>query len=152
MQDNKYYTPNIEDIRIGYECEANIKEFGVIVTRDEEWRHIIIKGVGQEVIYYHSLGMYRTCSLTKEQIEAEGWEFYTFPIEIEGTEEDIFIEGWEKTITEDLWYTLRKENDTYLIEKRWYVNSVSQVWETLYKGTCPSINEFRQIIKLLNIC
>jgi len=66
----KYYVPDIEDIRVGYECEANLRLVG---SSQDEWRTTIMKGIGQDVIHYHSQGVYRTPYLTKEQIEGEGW-------------------------------------------------------------------------------
>jgi hypothetical protein len=143
--EEKYYTPNIEDIRVGYEFEQlyeNTWEKSTYSTT-----HISLFNLYHKI----ELGQIRVSYLTKEQIEIEGWEFTTFPIEIEGTDKDVFVEGWEKTINEDLWYTLRKEGNLLIIEKRWYINQVSQVWETLFKGECKDINKFRTICKLLKI-
>lgn len=68
---NKYFVPEIEDIRVGYEAEANIKFFE---DKQDNWQPFTFQGVGQEVIKYHKQGVYRVPYLTKEQIETEGWE------------------------------------------------------------------------------
>lgn len=46
----EYFTPSIEDIRVGYELEANLKMVG---ASQDEWAPTIMKGVSQEIIYYH---------------------------------------------------------------------------------------------------
>ena len=71
--ENKYYTPDIEDIRVGYECEifnpANTDPF-ILGHYYDSWDKITIHRVN---MYDVGRKEFRTPYLTKEQIEAEGW-------------------------------------------------------------------------------
>jgi len=128
MKDMFYYTPDITDLRIGYECEANITVFKV----KEEWKFCTLKGVGPEVIEYHKQGVYRTPYLTQQDIENEGWEFKH--------KEENFSLIFEKNQIFNLEFIpARKEVRIKLQENM------------LFRGLCPSINELRTIQKLLEI-
>ena len=66
-----YFVPDIEDIRVGYECE--IKPTG---SEELDWMPYVING-DTAFKYYKTKGKgatsIRVPYLTKEQIEAEGW-------------------------------------------------------------------------------
>ena len=68
-----YFVPDIEDIRVGYECE--IKPTG---SEELDWMPYVING-DTAFKYYKTKGKgatsIRVPYLTKEQIEAEGWVF-----------------------------------------------------------------------------
>jgi hypothetical protein len=129
--ENKYFTPDIEDICIGYEYEhINVK------TRDWEKTKI----ANAKILSYFMHGTDKIISsvtrvpyLTKEQIETEGWKFnYNLG------DFDYYI----KTVNDEE-YELEfcyKERININIGKR-----------TLYQGKCKDINTFRKIIKLLEI-
>lgn len=135
---NKYYTPEISDLRVGYECEANPKFYS---NQEDIWIPTIMKGVGQEVIHYHMLGVYRTPYLTKEQIEAEGWKFKL------NIYSDEFGNGWViELLKGDYYFSFNQDYIAHI-----YKWSSKEGSSTLFTGNCPSINEFRTIIKLLNI-
>ena len=164
-ENQKYYTPEISDIKIGYECEIKDVTFDLnsiipnntIIKKQKDRTHYWIKGTIKEWSDKESTnllftsGFYsimisnnsiRTPYLTKEQIEAEGWKLPG--IVKENTiiaylkkEDIIYIMNYEKSILR-ITKLLRKENTNLLDEQ-------------LYKGTCPSINEFKTICKLLNI-
>jgi len=78
MEDKRYFTPDIEDIRVGYECEMSMD------TKEKNWRKVIIRQEDftpyswydhhQERPTYRQV-VFRTPYLTGEQIEAEGWTF-----------------------------------------------------------------------------
>ncbi len=80
VKDNDYFTPDIEDIRVGYECEI-CPHLGY----DNTWIPTVgrceqnsAKDCNQDELTYDCLidgyvGI-RTPYLTREQIEAEGWE------------------------------------------------------------------------------
>ena len=77
----KYYTPKITDIRIGYECEVNwargySEEFEPLNTslKDEEG---IYDPKLNDIVIAHDDGYaeFRTKYLSKEDIESEGWIF-----------------------------------------------------------------------------
>ena len=125
--ENKYYTPSIEDIRVGYQCEINKSLFNGI---SEGWHKFVFVDFEQlDVINFNGLKALRTPYLTKEQIEAEGWEV-----------SDHITGVW----AEYKHFTLRYELKTHRLE----VVNINQD-HCVYDGMCPSINEFRQLIKLL---
>ena len=139
--ENKYFTPDIEDIRVGYECEANPKLYGSV---EDVWKPTIMKGVGQEVIYYHSLGVYRTPYVTQEQIEAEGWKFSS------KWEPVIFFKKGDWILK--YWYKLHiielHTNDLVREIDKFNANFDRA---TTLNCECKSINELRIIQKMLRI-
>jgi hypothetical protein len=140
--ENKYYTPEISDLRIGYECEANVKLYGSV---QDDWKPIILKGVGQEIVYYHSLGVYRTPFLTKEQIEKEGWDY-------KGKTMDIWFEK-EGSFEMNSWTAYKAKLQYGLQDKRLriFVVDIDKTEYDCFRGFCKSINEFRTITKWLGI-
>jgi len=128
--DDKYFVPDIEDLRVGYEYE---KFFEYL---DPQWISMIINDyLDMEV----DLDQMRVPYLTKEQIEAEGWkvvgnnnqfDYFTK----DKYQLDFLINGYggENTVP----YTISIGEDLY------YPG---------YNGQCKSINEFRFICKLLKI-
>ena len=123
MQEH-YFTPEIEDIHIGYEAEFNLAGFG-----KEGWQYVKFKGVDKAVRCYHEKGLYRVPYLTKEQIEAEGWK----------PRDCIVYTDWVKNGYE--LFHANKENKIRIIS-----NGIQ-----LFYGECRDINTFRQIQKLLEI-
>lgn len=133
-EQKKYFTPSIEDIRVGYEAEANWEYYrnpdGTKSSNPDGWKPLVFKGVDEAVRKYHQLGMYRIPYLTKEQIEAEGWE--------QRGDERYFYKN------------------NYLIfyqfhSKRLWVTFQDPKLDKLFIGECKDINTFRYICKLLNI-
>jgi len=135
---NQYYTPNIEDIYIGYECEIYSQTSNKLIS-DVKWHSV-------KVDYYHdetrTLNVnnikkvirkrhIRTPYLTKEKIEEEGWEI-TF-----NTIDEIYFQKGKYKME-----YFQKDKELLIGEDLYYPN---------YNGSCPSINEFRYICKLLNI-
>lgn len=126
-----YYTPSIEDIRIGYECEITYDK-SLVGTNDEYFFKYIVN------TQFFNEGDYvqlRTPFLTLAQIEAEGWVPSKYKYAIPSFDKDKY----------QLWYY--PDNKQILITKGMRPLMVSN----LYKGNCPSINEFRTITKLLGI-
>ena len=135
--ENKYYTPEITDIRIGYECEIN-ESLGY----KDEFSRITIGYKEEDGAYTNELstivnmiddgyGIIRTPYLTAEQLEAEGWI----------VESHILGHYAQK----DGWVLLYDNVDK--------VAEISEEDDTIicFSGNCPSINEFRIITKLLGI-
>jgi len=144
MKNEKYYTPNIEDIRVGYECEI-CPNLGY----DDEWIKVIgkckevlgngVKDCNLAELTYDCLidshiGI-RTSYLTKEQIEKEDWLFKVSYGDAE---------------------RFSKANYNIFYYYKDCMLSVIMTKETkedisIFGGKCNSINEFRWICKLLNI-
>lgn len=146
-----YFTPGIEDIRVGYECEMMLpqdpydKEYAwdkVILTERNGFNPENPDYAFSKVEWYPDT--IRTSYLTKEQIEAEGWEYTGKGVDIWFRKKGIFsISSWTS-------YEIKIQYG--LSDKRLRIVAVDIDNEkTLYQGECKSINEFRIICKLLNI-
>lgn len=145
--ENKYYTPDIEDIKAGYYCQTLHSRFTVIdnvSSYKEEWIDLIIKEFSFEssnnAIEAKTI---RTPYLTKEQIEAEGWKYHA----------DKFLESLGKEPTH-FWFVKNGFGCTFYLNGR--IQITNDKMQTMFPviifdGVCPSINEFRTICKLLNI-
>ena len=158
---NKYYTPDLEDLRIGYEFEfyqgyssesdykpntENEKEEywkKDIFTKDDALSHNDYNaGYFAELIKDTERGYIRVPYLTKEQIEKEGWQ-YPFTIDISILDRIELV----KDIDNDriiLRYNI--ENKNLILQQKYHKDT-----PILFNGFCKSINEFRTIMKLLKI-
>ena len=133
--ENKYFTPNIENVYVGYELEWKCK------IRNQDWEKTICDTDLISIIYdeyehadfeepYHE--QFRVPYLTKEKIEAEGW--------ISQDETGFFIKG-----KYELYYNQQWNND-----KEFSLQIIEQP-DFVFKGFCKDINTFRLIQKLLGI-
>lgn len=133
--ENKYFTPAIEDIRVGYECEVFISSFleGFIWEKQiiDKARLKAYASIPEQNIKYT-----RVPYLTKEQIEADGWVPDDFQ--------------FKKEIDTDSYYSLTLSGNDVTITKV-YIDGWSWVWKPFYSGECKDINTLRYIMKLLNI-
>lgn len=140
MENNKYYVPDIEDIHIGYECELKLKE-----NSKTKWCKIIIED-GQdieEIVRSYCYGIpndIRVPYLTKEQIEAEGWE-----TEFNTSFDSVLFYAQRGNL-----FKLIYNYDIKILDI-WTNDSEDDRTVGLFRGECKSINEFRYICKLLNI-
>lgn len=130
-QQNKYYTPKIEELFIGYELEAFYLQFP-----NNHWEKCIIDKSLFRTILYRGIvkNTIRTPYLSKEDIKSlewkEDWNEYLF-------NKDKYTLNWGQIVLEN--------------ERTIWVRIKNQFLETLYYGECKSINELRKIIKWLNI-
>ena len=141
-QVDKYFTPNIEDIRIGYECELNK---GMLPGLSEGWHLFKFENVDQIALLsqYKISAITRVPYLTKEQIEAEGWEFeHGF---------NNITEHYEKEIDKDSHYSLVISSENQIVITKAYRDGWTWKWNPFYAGECRDINTLRYICKLLNI-
>ncbi len=154
--ENKYFTPDITDIHVGYECEVKLThpdytggwsfyKFGYDIPKD-----IIL--VENGITIKRPRFELRTAYLTKEQIEADGW----------GDVEEYRDGGtlvFKKKIAEQAYYELTFRGENIMTPSNWLI--ITKVWhlldtgkrlsKTLFDGECKSVNELRQIEKLLRI-
>jgi len=139
QETTKYFIPDLEDLRIGYECEIYEQTTDKTI-KDVKW-HFIIVDKGNSIIgktiainrihHYLNSNKLRTPFLTKEQIENEGWKNITLPSS----------------------YGLHFEKERYRLqwlEKKKAIY-IAEGLNIVYRGFCPSINEFKYICKLLKI-
>lgn len=135
----KYFTPSIEDIRVGYECESHETSF----DRDRPGpeynydRWVPCRLSLDDVIYILSYqknklggnGL-RVPYLTQEQIESENWGYMGG--HYIKNEWSLQVWNWRDSI----WL---------------YINELDVEENIIYWGECKDINTFRQIMKLLGI-
>lgn len=141
----KYFTPVLEDLRAGYECEEPVLDFSSSGP-PKKWRKIVI-GEGEsyrcnvrdrQTVYLPFPEFIRTPYLTSTAILDEGWE------RINGSGLQLYTKtvGDKKYI---VWYS----EYSHLLSVEEGVKPLGG--RKLYSGDCPSINEFRYIMKLLKI-
>jgi hypothetical protein len=127
--ENKYFTPDIEDIRVGYECEVKV------VSGDrEKWQRTVLEWYDVEVLVHlwaKRQAEYRVPYLTKEQIEAEGW-----------------VVDYDFHMLTGAAY----KRDGFELH---HIGRTIKVWKPnhfgSFAGECKDINTFRYICKLLGI-
>jgi len=162
MMENKYYTPDIEDIRVGYEGEINwsrgYSETFVpfkITVQNEDFAYT---GLLSEIVDAMDDGYaeVKTPYLTKEQIEAEGFTFKGKGVD------DWYEMGIEKAFNTDLhnfsgykaynvFLQYGKHDNRLKIRGDFSGGAKMNEGEVLFDGECKSINELRQILKLIHI-
>lgn len=126
MEEQKYFTPSIEDIRVGYEAEiAYLHEDNWSFTK---WRtkEETLATITELLNYNRRI---RVSYLTKEQIEAEGWT--------------CFDDNQRHFIKNKIVVRVYFDNHTIIIGR--------DNGEMLFQGECKDINTFRYLIKLLEI-
>lgn len=145
MEQTKYFTPTIEDIRVGYECE-------VYDSDDRDWaKHIVLNQPDLCNVTGLDLEL-RVPYLTKEQIEKEGWvERESYNSRIKNFEKDnYFLSFYEddrviilmaRDVTKLDWLWLHQGDNFY--------HSQAHLFRMTFP--CKDINTFRWICKLLNI-
>ena len=142
--ENKYFTPDISDLHIGYKCETKVQPYPNWVNTK------IIEG---EDITFIQEGIWevRTRYLTKEQIEAEGWNH------IGGQMISGGIQNYEKG---DIWKDdkqggfLDYSENTKMLKITTKDGGYNQDGPNIsikFFGYCPSINEFRYITQKILI-
>jgi hypothetical protein len=160
--ENKYFTPDIEDLCIGYEYEKYSIGLQVVNDmflpdneRDDElkWRPKRIES-GSDIIHLEACSyqgekeLYRPYKilwknyirvpyLTKEQIEAEGWIDDTASFQ----KPELFVAYQNSSTWRKLVYRF-SDNMLQIVE-------VDDSY--IYSGNCKDINTFRKITKLLKI-
>jgi hypothetical protein len=146
----KYYYPEMEDIHIGYECEIYDQASSKLI-KDIRW-HIIKVSAGNsepgKTVAINKVSNY----LKRERLRAPFL-----------TKEDIISEGWKLSCNFAEYINEFKNNEFYCFEKgeyeiRWWgdpdyieIYDNPKKWSCIYQGSCKSINELKQISKLLNI-
>lgn len=151
---NKYFTPDIEDIRIGYECEClwccqDPRPWWSIKVLKEDLKDT--KSLPIEEVYWRiKNNEIRVPYLTKEQIEAEGWKFKGKSVDLWWEKEGSFDIGNWTSYKVVMHYGMKGHIGNQ--DLRLYIYAEDQGDEhRLFEGECKDINTFRQIQKLLNI-
>jgi hypothetical protein len=147
--ENKYYTPEIEELFIGYELEFRIKPDPI---EGATWtKYIICK---RDNIWDYEL---RTPYLCKQDIESLGWEFNYL-----GKDDWFKIHLPKNYVFDEIDYPFEL---WFKLDKYWlgFYNAIYKIvilekgddflnGQTIrFSGNCPSINELKYIQKLLGI-
>ncbi|MEI8254031.1 MAG: hypothetical protein WCG25_10205 [bacterium] len=131
-ENKQYFTPDITDIKVGYECEVNPSS---LAGGKDYWVNNIAKSIinlqGLEELL--KVDCLRTPYLTKEQIENEGWK--------EERENYYYKEDAQL-------HTFIGKIDNKIFDMR--ISIYNDIGKLFY-GECKDINTFRWICKLLKI-
>lgn len=153
-EDPKYFTPSIEDLHVGYECEVlpineslgweagklsyySGHEGPGLYNLYPFWYTTRKSNYGRIKTMIHDFKQIRVPYLTKEQVEKEGWI------------ERIGLNDFYKNDYRMLFG--RSIEDNNVVKSTHLHVYHTRLKYILYEGSCPSINEFRTIMKLLNI-
>jgi hypothetical protein len=148
MEQSKYFTPNIEDIRVGYECEMSTDRFEFFKTKiDLSDINDLIDWYRQGYFTNNLSDIIKVPYLTKEQIEAEGWKTWNGAGDFQRTKPLFFISKKLDIPAGNRNYSL--VNCGYNFETKELKIDIEQL--TIFIGECKDINTFRYICKLLNI-
>ena len=141
--ENKYFTPDMEDFHIGYECEISTPtiwksgKFPEILELNSE-----LDEFGKDSLMKAAHAILRVPYLTKEQIETEGWKENV----LNNNEKALLLflkNGYELRMYKN--YICRF---SILIVGAGIIPNWDKV---LFEGKCKDINTFRKICKLLEI-
>jgi len=139
---NKYFIPQVEDLRINYVCEVEMDR--LLYKHSGDWRKTIIKINSSDYDIQHAIGDVATMNirvpfLTIKQIEKEGWK-------LEWNDGDDGIETFnfkKESWILDISFGFKDVSNHVLIGK-----SANAIY---FRGEIKSINELRYICKLLKI-
>jgi len=142
---NKYFTPNIEDLYVGYECEIKevVEDSNTKSGYNLEWVPYIIgiNNIGTSDIKVNS-GSIRTPYLSEEQIINEGWTHHY---------DDFTFGVFWKEIDENWDYSLEYDYTYHRLLITIISKDDMKILSTKFSGECKSINELRTIFKFLKI-
>ena len=120
--ENKYFTPDIKDLRLNYKCELNIDHY----KNDSDWVEFTIFDPQDLSTFIKDVTQLRVPYLTKEQIEADGWKL---------------------GLNKNRYY--KDNNSVDLLDNN--IILICQNETLSFIGECKDINTFRYICKLINI-
>lgn len=157
MKEKQYYTPDLEDLHLGYELEYRVKSYSGEITKWHQWKEVTVDdgflARGYSESPYYSDVEIRTSYLSKEDIESLEWEFVEkidYSNSIVGYDvRQIFRKNLKDDILLNFYYELVLLSDyriaIYLCSPE-NKNGVRSFF-----GECKSINELKKILKWLKI-
>lgn len=142
-KNQEYFTPSLEDIRVGYECETQVDPY-------PDWVKTIIQDGDCLNFIINKDWQIRVPYLSKEQIETEGWKFKGKSIDLWWEKEGSFKIGNWTSYKIVMHYGMKGHTGNQ--DNRLYIYAEDQGSEhRLFEGECKDINTFWYICKLLNI-
>lgn len=144
---DKYYTPELEELHFGFECEVYNSTERYMFEAKNGWIKTCI-GIVNELRFMPTIlslindSQIRVKYLDREDIEECGWEK-------SGTENDLYSINWIENPTERenaIWLKQFDGNRLQIIDSRhkWHVS--------LFHGTIKNKSELKKLMKQLNIC
>lgn len=148
QEENKYYTPTIDEFYVGFECESTYTGF----SKDFSWQKVII----DDIEYFGSIykedaieSEFRVKYLDKEDIESLGFESLG--------------SGWYNLIRVPgklgyfLYVRMRVFHKqvtikTYRADPKKYQNEDINEEQYLFDGTIKNKSELKKLMQQLNIC
>jgi hypothetical protein len=145
-QQSKYYTPDISELYVGYECEIGTSwgfskgKFPEVLTYDTLTGFAIQKAT--DLMDVFRAGSLRTKYLDQSDIESCGW-----------------IKDWDENSNySDCYKLLTKSDINGQSDDEWVlwqydkiVSISNELSNRCFDGECKSINELRKIMEWLNI-
>lgn len=142
MQENKYYTPEIEEFHVGFEYE--IKIFNADKSKPTEWakqiwtkfstykNQMCVNSDGKNITDIFVNDSFRVKALDKEDIERLGWK------------RDELVKSEYYTILENV--LIVRESIIHIFELKDYESEFPS-----FKGTMKNKSELRKIMEMLYI-
>jgi hypothetical protein len=137
----KYYTPEIEEFHLGFECEA--------IINSKMFLPLTMNGVGQDVVQYHRNDVYRVKYLDQEDIESFGFKLHGKAVckwyRLEGMFDDGFASYGKWTKIQLL------HCDDGKIKILAYEFSWEEKESVLFQGQVKNKSELKKILKQIGI-
>ena len=151
MEDNKYYTPEIEEFHVGFEYEWKGRvDWKKTAVDDDDGD---IQNPFDNFNYGIQTQTIRVKHLDRSDIESLGWEYNHKMAREEHNYEP--IDCWEISIdtteNKEKYYTLFIYKEKLYVEHHEYQNSVGRTEEGLFKGTIKNKSELKRLLKQLEI-
>lgn len=149
MEREKYYTPQIEEFCVGFECEVNwnkgYKDNFVPLVIDVKDKNGAYTNTLQEVIraYDDRYAEFRVRCLNSSDIESLGWK-----------SNKLLENGWEeyKMVKNEKIFTIFKTNQNdYIITLTFEENSNPLNIYTLFKGKIKNKSELKKLLQMFEI-
>lgn len=148
----KYYIADISEIDATTVCDT--KDYWIVTWSNcdwidcEGWSHWDPIGIVGLQWMLHANVVVRIPYLTKEQIETEGWPYKESYKDVLKFESD---DIWNPKTKGGFLYYDTKDHTLRIQIKDGNQNMDGPTYHTVFNGRCPSINDFRKIMKLLGL-
>ncbi|MGL4781478.1 MAG: hypothetical protein ACRCXN_11690 [Bacteroidales bacterium] len=138
MENNKYYTPSIEEFFVGFECEifnANSEWYPIQFTIGHYAELAINK---DQRGFTANTGEYRVKCLDKEDIESLGFEYYMYP-DIYRNKNKIEIQTWRGNMGVGM-RIVDRSNGLH-----------DHFYSVLFKGEVKNKSELVRLLKMIGV-
>lgn len=159
MSTSKYFTPDIEDIRVGYEgwyFNSCMDELGVPELNYARWEKTILNKGQVETILKYGVREFKSAYLTKEQIESCGFTLKAKSIDSwfqinEDKRFDTDLQNFCGYKCYNVFLNYGFHDYRLKIKADFSGGADFDKAETLYDGECRCINQLKQILKQIHV-